>query len=421
MMKYNEWKLLQESVSSFSLGVKANPIVGKPFGSQGIQEGGFNFGGGDEDDEEEEDDDDVEGDDEEGDDLSDDQLDGDIFGASKEEGGPTKSFPPDDSDDMAGGDDMNFDDDQFDLAGLGGDSPMGSVAGKEAPSDMGDDLGLGGDDMGDLGGLGAEMGDDMGLGGDDMGMGDDLGLGGDDMGDLGGLGAEMGDDMGGEGEPCPDCNPDGAGEPDPECQSCHGSGFLDDMGGEGEIGGDEMAPSMDFLNKMASYQKKYMNANPAMPQQQMPVPQAQAPVAPVPQMQQQQQQQMQPRQPMFSKKYMNKDRKYCGPCRENVGTYQETQEDFFANLAANAKGEARKKWSSGIKEDALLQAVDPNYNKDSGSQAGQVGFAPQGRVGSIGGGYTQQDMQDLPVLGESKKYPTLDQYAKAKAKKTKKN
>ena len=105
---------------------------------------------------------------------------------------------------------------------------------------------------------------------------------------------------------------------------------------------------------------------------------------------------------------------YCNKCESTVGTYKETHDDFLTNLANNAKGEVRKKFYSGIKEDSLLQSVDPNSQFEP--QAGQAGFAPQSRVGSIGGGYSQLDFQDLPVLGESKKYPTLAQYRKAKNK-----
>ena len=108
----------------------------------------------------------------------------------------------------------------------------------------------------------------------------------------------------------------------------------------------------------------------------------------------------------------NKFAKCNKATHENVGTYQETHEDFLANLANNAKGEVRRKWYSGIKEDALFQAVDPNYQAQSPeAEAGQIGFAPQTRIGAIGaGGYTQQDIQDLPVLGEARKH-------KAKSKK----
>jgi hypothetical protein len=104
------------------------------------------------------------------------------------------------------------------------------------------------------------------------------------------------------------------------------------------------------------------------------------------------------------RKFMKKDadRKHC-PC--------ETTE-FLDSLCSSAKGNNCKN-ASGITEDALLKAIDPNY--ESEPQAGDYGFAPSGRVGSIGGGYTKDDFRDIPVLGESKKskkrYPTLNEYA----------
>ena len=260
MMKYNEWKLLNESL--FSLGLKSQPTVGGPIGGTGIYEGGFDFNKKDDEDDSDEDDydDDDDSDDDEdpvGDDeLKDNQLDGDVFGASKEEGGPAKSFPPEDSEDMDD-DDMDFDDDQFDLA-FGADKGMdhASMGGDDLDGeDLGDDdAGLGHDH--DMGGMDDLGGDDLGLGGnDDMGMDD---LGGDDMGD----------DLG--GEPCPDCNPDGHGEGDPECHTCHGHGFLDD-GDDGKIDGDDMGHDIDkmnFMKLMTNYQKKYMGANPG----QLPAP-----------------------------------------------------------------------------------------------------------------------------------------------------
>ena len=451
MMKYNEWKILQES--TFSLGLKTPPTVGGPIGGTGFYEGGFNLGKtqGDEDDYDDEDED-GEDDDEDGD-LSDDQLDGDIFGADKSEGGPEKSFPPDDSEDMDGKDGM---DDVLggidpDLAGLGDDKggfggSMGGIGGGGEMGGMGDEGGdqLGGGDDFDLNAMG-----DGGLGGDEMGGGlDDLGSmdglgGGDEMG-LGGdeMGGDGLDDMGDAGEPCPDCNPDGMNdEGDPACQSCHGKGHIDDKGG-GEIGGDDMGHDIDMMNFMnhmknyatkymdAKHQKKFMGTGSLMGQQQPQAgqmqPQPQMNAQQMQQMMQQMQQQPKPNgagqtQPQFQKKFMAKGpqkpvlntrrpdigedmkKSYCGACENVVGTYKETHDDFLANLTSHAKGETRKKFSSGIKEDALLQAVDPNYGAEAQSGAGQFGFAPQGRIGAIGGGYTQQDMQDLPVLGESKK------------------
>ena len=515
MMNYNEWKILNESL--FSLGLKSRPIIGGPIGGTGIQEGGFDFNKKDDEDDSDEDDYDDEDGEDGDDDIADDQLDGDIFGASKDEGGPKKSFPPDDSESMdsADMDGMDFDDDQFDLAGLGGEGgdkggkgkggkgkggkgKGGKGIGGEVGADMdhGDDAGLdgimgGGQDMGadDMSGLGGGMDDMMGgdAGGDLGGGLDDImgqSMGGDDAGldGLDGLDGGMGgDDVGGDGEPCDQCNPDGTEEEGhPDCPKCHGDGFVDDMGG-GEIDGAEMGHDIDkmnFMNHMANYQKKYMNAmpgqngvpgqNPMMnPQMQQQGQQVGQPSVPPMQQQQQQNPQMQQRmmqkkfmapdrghgippkrdprlvsrprpaqipqddrqghdhgvdvndmikhgsvrpQQVFQKKFMSKGKedprhdlkKFCTTCEnKNIGTYQETHDDFLSSLTSNAKGEARKKWSSGISEDSLLQAVDPNADYDTSFDAGQVGFAPQGRVGGIGGGYTQKDVKQIPVLGEA--------------------
>lgn len=108
----------------------------------------------------------------------------------------------------------------------------------------------------------------------------------------------------------------------------------------------------------------------------------------------------------FQRKFMGKD---CNYCKESVGTQAETHENFLASLNNAAKGEIHQKWSSGVNEDALFQQVNPN-DAFAEPQAGQPGFAPQGRVGSIGGGYTQDDFADIPTLGESRKYITLGEY-----------
>jgi len=202
--------------------------------------------------------------------------------------------------------------------------------------------------------------------------------------------------------------------------------------GIGELDDAEIDPGIDkmnFLSKMTNYQKKYMPAAAAA----APIAGAAARMVPQiagaaigqmapkmlnaqPQAGPQHQQKFSPK---FQRRFMGKG---CGPkhqvkhmascCHENVGTYKETHADFLANLAVNAQGDVRKKWSSGISEDALFQAVEPLAQQ--GPQPGQPGFAPQGRVGAVGaGGYTQDDIKDIPVL-ESKKFPTLDEYARAK-------
>lgn len=84
--------------------------------------------------------------------------------------------------------------------------------------------------------------------------------------------------------------------------------------------------------------------------------------------------------------------------------------DFITNLANQARGNHYKKYSSGFQEDFLITPT-PEEPKP-----GEVGFAPQGSLNSVGGGYTMKDFEDIPVL--ESKYPTLNQY-KAKKKKKK--
>lgn len=100
-----------------------------------------------------------------------------------------------------------------------------------------------------------------------------------------------------------------------------------------------------------------------------------------------------------------------------VGSDRETHDDFLANLMQSALDGLPKKGKSGLSEDALFQVVSPEEMAAPDPQVGGVGFAPQGRVGEIGGGYTQDDISDIPVLGEGKKgrYITLDQYIAKKA------
>lgn len=107
-----------------------------------------------------------------------------------------------------------------------------------------------------------------------------------------------------------------------------------------------------------------------------------------------------PKNPANCMKYMHKS-----------GTKKEQSDSFLASLASSAKGMPRRKNNSGVTEETLFSALDPNYDAQiDQSSAGQVGFAPQGRVGSIGGGYTKDDISSIPVLGESRKYPTLAEY-----------
>lgn len=410
-----------------TLGLSRPNVIGGPIGSR-FSEEEFKADDADFDDEDDEDDEDGE-DDYDGEQLEDDDeegMEGDLIGSTKKNDGPPKSFPPDDVDDDEEGEFPDFggedDDGEMDdlAAGLdgvsfgddGGEDDFGGMddmgAQEVSPDDMfGDD---GSDDL--AGALGAGMGDEMGgkdLGGDDMDFLNDIdpemaGMGPEDDGgmdslsaDLDGVdfgggeeGGEMGDEFGGDedhmgDEPCPDCNPDGTEEMGEEgCPSCNGLGFIpsqDELGSEFG-GGDDFGSEDPFADKapekMMSFQKKYMH------------------------------------------KDKEQDRDHCN-CE---------QDEFLNSLTKNARNPAIKKNKSGLKEDSLFSLIDP---KDVFGEPGQPGFAPSGRVGSIGGGYTQDDISDMPVLGEStnhrggarrkakapakNKYPTINEWLQHKTKK----
>ena len=70
--------------------------------------------------------------------------------------------------------------------------------------------------------------------------------------------------------------------------------------------------------------------------------------------------------------------------------------------------------NKNFSEDSLIK---PTYNvSDEEQKPGDVGFAPQGKIGSIGGGYTKDDFADIPVLGESHKFPTLTEWMANRSK-----
>ncbi len=425
MINYETWKMLNES--NFNLGLKGYPVVSGIVGNHlGISEGGFPHDDDEDEDHDDEDHDDDEDDDDDGEEGGDKPpfggkgkeggkdggLEGDLFGASKEEG-PKKGFPPDDSEDMDG---LPTPDQE--MAGKGGegegeggdDADMAKILGDVDP-----DLAFGADN-----GM-TKMGDKTGDGLEDLTGGEEGEMGGEDLAGLGG-GEEMGDDLaglgGGEeggdmgGEPCPDCNPDGAEqEGDPQCPTCHGTGFMDDaeMGDDLKGIGDDLEGLGDDMGGDDHKGAEHMAAGPVKifnithhhhhghGQAQGPVDSPN--VANVPD------------DPMASMtKYMGKG---CN-CESTVGHADETQADFFANLVKQASGAPRnKKYSSGIREDALFAPATPAPTSEP--TAGQTGFAPHGRIGAIGGGYTQDDIKDIPTLGESRKYLTLEQFMAKKA------
>lgn len=394
MLSYNEWKLLQESVvPSMTLGLKGKPTVGGIVGSKFQEDFGDDeddddddFGGEDDDEESPDFEDDPDFGGEEGDD---DSLPGDLFGASKDTG-PKKAFPPDDSQE---------------LDGL--PTPDVTAGGGEGGS-IGPSADQGGDDMATL-------------------LGDiDPELAGFDGAGLDGAGIE---DMANQ-EPCPECNPEGAEEQgNPDCQLCGGLGFMGgeegmgDMGGEMGMGGEEGVPmdggegpeNMHYMSPVASGLggaavgglmggpagalaggaagvagnllgkgiNKVMGGGPSNMRRHMP---------------------------SFQKKFMSK---CSAPMKHMSKGCNCENDDFLATLTRQARGNVGKKFSGGIAEDALLAVNDPNGHFQSEPKAGDVGFAPQGRIGSMGGGYTQDDVKSIPVLGENA-FPTLAQYSKKK-------
>lgn len=375
MLDINEWRLLKESVAAggMNLGLGRQHTVGGPVGAHFLQEDEFEPEDADfeDDEDEDEDEDDYDGeqvdDDEGGFDDEDQSLPGDIIGSSSPDEGPDQTWPPDDSEGMDGlptpDEEMLGGEDDFggDMGGFGDD--MGSE------DDFGGDMGGEGDDMDFLGDLDpAMMGDEFGGEGDDA---EDAYFGDDDMGDEFG-GEEMG------GEPCPDCNPDGMEEAgDPDCPTCAGEGYLDAepdgdaddfaFAGAEDDGGAFADQEDDY---MASYMRKYMSKG--------------------------------------DKHDKHRDHCHC------------EGEDFLNSLCRQAANPAAKKNKSGLQEDALMNLMDPNSHFESEPQPGQPGFAPHGRVGAIGGGYTQDDVKDIPVLGESTRFPSLTQYAAWKARRRKK-
>jgi hypothetical protein len=78
-------------------------------------------------------------------------------------------------------------------------------------------------------------------------------------------------------------------------------------------------------------------------------------------------------------------------------------DDFLNSLT---KQVATKK---SFSEESLIEPV-ADLQQSEEPQPGEVGFAPQGRVNSIGGGYSKEDFADIPVLGESHKFPTLTEW-----------
>lgn len=386
-MKYQEWKLIAESIGSgMTLGLSQRNVIGGPIGSRLAEE------------EYEDDRDDVEA------------VDGDE--EDEEEGDEeNQDFPPDDSEEM-------YDDNEIDH-----DKMCNSVAQKYmsksymndendqdngTPNDMDDSDG----DMDFLNDIDpALMGDkdkssDMDHH-DDVDHHDDM----DHHDDI-----DHHDDMDHQGE---------------DDHFDMGHNYEDDFPGEtdhikAEPVGDEDEDAehndtMALMNMMASYCGKYMKSEAKEVEGEDPE------VVPV----------KKPKKSKIEKDSkmdkapVKKGEKKCKACAEKemkgikkggtkckacaekemknskkdtpkCGKFCQCESDEFTNSLLKSMGMKKP-----VTEDALFNVFDPNESENA---PGNVGFAPQGRIGSIGGGYTKDDFADIPVLGESYRLPTLKEW-----------
>ena len=298
IMKYQEWKLIAESIGSgMTLGLSQPNVIGGPIGSHFAEE---EF--------------------EDGDDVEDSEEDGD---------GP--SFPPEDSSEMDEKGSSCSASKKFMSKKWMGDEDMGD-------EDMGDED-MGDDDMGD---------DDMGDEDDDkMNFLKDIDptLMGDESGDDAGI------DQG-------DIN----AEP-----------VVDDKS-------DMHRDTMDLMKKMAAYCGKYMKAE--AKHMHGEDPECEPEVKPA----------------KADKDHKKADKKHMKHMKKSC----QCEGDEFTNSLVKSMGTKKT-----MQEDALFTSVEPS---ESDNTPGSVGFAPQGRIGSIGGGYTKDDFSDIPVLGESNRFPTLTEW-----------
>lgn len=335
MMNYKEWKLFTESFST--LGLAQPNKVGGIVGSNLSEEG---MHGKIEDDEDEDFDDENEFED---DDMSD------------EDG-----FPPDDADEM------------------------GSPNGEEEP------------DMSFLNDIDPDM---MGQGGEEGSEEPVATLGGEEEGPVDSMGDEANE------EPCPECNHDGSMEiGDENCQTCHGIGFIsseegeEDLGGEVEVGGNEKdADTAALMQMMSSYMNKYMKKESVLhTEAKKENPFAKMKAKKDAEKCDHKEEKEEPKNKKSSKKEevkvekkVSKKSKVKKPeinpfVKESTSWKPLSDEDFFMSLRDDAQGTVYNKNKSG------MENFEP--------KAGEVGFAPNGKIGAIGGGYTKEDIADIPTL-----------------------
>jgi len=304
-MKYNDWKLITESIGTgLTLGLSQPNVIGGLIGShlsksEDVEGEEIENHHDDVDDSEEDAEDDV--------DDSEDDFEDDV----------DKNVDAKDDVDMSFLNDI----DPKDVFGDKGDVDM--------PHDMGDDD-MGDDDMGDVD-ASQEMGDE-------------------DMGDVD-ASQEMGDE---------DVN-------------------------------QKHKDTVDLMKKMMSYCTKYMKAESVKAEKIEKEEKTETKKV--------NSKKADKKEEKVEKKSKNKEldsKKHCN-CESD---------SFLDSLTKQTNGTQK----SSLAEDALFTAIDSSAT-DSSDEPGQIGFAPQGRIGSIGGGYTKDDFSDIPVLGESHRLPTLTEWA----------
>ena len=103
-----------------------------------------------------------------------------------------------------------------------------------------------------------------------------------------------------------------------------------------------------------------------------------------------------------NKGYMKKDGKKAKSCNKSMKEESCADDDFLSSLLNPTKIDLNQKFGSGLDEDALFALDEPQDGVgEAEPQAGDVGFSPQGKVGSgLGGGYTMDDFSDMPTLGQ---------------------
>jgi len=276
---------------------------------------------------------------------------------------------------------------------------------------------------------------------EDMGdMGDEMGMDGEEeMGDFPpdeGLEGEMGDEMGdemGEMEPCFVCNPEGEdmGQ-DPSCEACGGEGWIPAEGGEegedplmgDEEMGDEEMPVDDMGDEeemvfMKKPMRKHMSPDELEDEENdsgyysggyddhddtddyevmrdrdgNEVGMSNAYDRHSDQMDQMKS--MRHRRAGM-RKHMSKGG--CCGGRKHMAKEHVEEDNFMESLSEQLSGDFTNTYFSGLKEEILLAMQ--GEEESSEPKPGDVGFAPQGKIGDdVGSGHTMDDI-DLPTLGE---------------------